>query len=124
MKKCKLCKNEKPLDHYYKSNAKGKNGQIWSYLDPYCRPCRSAYHAQRKRDLKVRAIDYLGGCCSHCGLVDDPCVYDFHHLDPTKKEFSFGRIGARSFDKIVSELDKCILLCSNCHRKVHSTPII
>lgn len=124
MKICKLCKNEKPLDQFYKNNAKGKRGQIWPTLDPYCCSCRSAYQSQRKRDLKSRAVDYLGGCCKHCGLIDHPCVYDFHHLDPDQKEFTLGKIGGRSFNKIVSELDKCILLCSNCHRKVHSTLII
>ena len=119
MKECKICKQEKTLDQYYRHTAKGKNGQQWPYYDCYCKKCRSDYQAERKRDLKIKAIEYLGGCCHHCGLIDDPRVYDFHHLDPSEKEFSLGQIGCRSFDKIKVELDKCILLCANCHRKEH-----
>ena len=61
----------------------------------------------------------MGGKCHECKLVDDPAVYDFHHLDPKQKDFSIGQ-QAKSFDKIKSELDKCIMLCANCHRKMHN----
>lgn len=44
--------------------------------------------------------------------------YDFHHLDPNQKDFSIGK-QSKSFAVIRSELDKCVLLCSNCHRKRH-----
>lgn len=66
-------------------------------------------------------VEYLGGRCQHCGLEDD-CVniYDFHHTNPVKKDFeiSGGKVRS-SFESIKKELDKCELLCSNCHRKEH-----
>ena len=61
----------------------------------------------------------MGGKCADCGLKDDPSVFDFHHLDPSKKEIAFGSRGGKSFDTLKPELDKCILLCANCHRKRH-----
>ena len=84
-----------------------------------CKPCRSEYTSDRRREIKIKAIEYKGGKCEHCGLIDSPEVYDFHHLDPSKKDFSVGK-QQKAFETIKKELDKCILLCSNCHRKVHS----
>jgi hypothetical protein len=71
------------------------------------------------KEIKEKAIEYLGGKCTDCGLVDEPCVYDFHHLDPTQKEIAFGSRGGKSFESLKPELDKCVLLCANCHRKRH-----
>ena len=68
------------------------------------------------RQNKLRAIEYLGGHCTDCGNKFPPYVYDFHHLDPTIKEYSVTRLMGRKWEGIVPELDKCILLCANCHR--------
>ncbi len=69
-------------------------------------------------------IEYLGGKCEKCGLVDDHVVYDFHHTDPNEKEFTIGEkvasLAARNWDKVREELDKCQLLCVLCHRKHHA----
>lgn len=69
--------------------------------------------------LKQKAVDYKGGCCVFCGYHEHMGVLDFHHLDPTTKEFSIGSKGyTRSWEKVRAELDKCILVCANCHREV------
>ena len=120
MKVCKKCKAEKENDEFYSQIQRGTNGQVWSYLDCYCKVCRLDYASERFKNIKIQAIEYLGGKCVDCGLVDMPCVYDFHHLDPTKKEIAFGSRGGKSFKTIKEELDKCVLLCANCHRKRHS----
>mgnify|MGYP005855513707 CR=1 FL=1 len=45
---------------------------------------------------------------------------DFHHLDPQKKDFNLGiAIIQWKWEKVKPELDKCILLCANCHRELH-----
>ena len=93
-------------------------GQVWPYYDPHCKKCRSLLSSQRRRDIKVKAIQYMGGRCSRCKNNYSPCVYDFHHLDPTKKDFTIGS-QAKAFASIKEELDKCVLLCSNCHRETH-----
>ena len=71
---------------------------------------------------KREAIDYLGGECKKCGLRDDNLhVYDFHHRDPSKKHFGLsGKFKSNSVETLKPELDKCDLLCSNCHRKEHT----
>jgi hypothetical protein len=69
---------------------------------------------------KARAVEYLGGECRHCGLVTDHlCVYDFHHVDMKEKEADPGSLLHYSWTRIQKELDKCILLCANCHRIEH-----
>jgi hypothetical protein len=74
---------------------------------------------QKTAELKQQFIDYLGGSCKHCGYDKCPAALDFHHLDPSQKEFSIRSVKTRSFELVKEELDKCILLCSNCHREEH-----
>lgn len=45
---------------------------------------------------------------------------EFHHLDPSKKEFTLSKRGARSLERLRAEVDKCVLLCSNCHAEVEA----
>ena len=112
MKECKSCGEEKPLDNYYKHPHRA-DGRVSD-----CKECYKEDMNRRKRALKQEAIAYKGGACEHCGGVFHPAVYDFHHLDPAEKDFSMGSKSC-SLDKVVDELDKCILLCSNCHRMEH-----
>lgn len=58
--------------------------------------------------------------CINCG-ESDPCCLDFHHTDPSKKEFSLAEAVGRglSKEKIKKEIDKTQILCANCHRKHH-----
>jgi hypothetical protein len=72
-----------------------------------------------RQKLKLRAIKYKGGCCQICGY--DKCVraLSFHHLDASSKDFSIGG-KSKSWNTIQSELDKCVLVCANCHAEVHA----
>src|SRR5574343_385892 len=72
------------------------------------------------REFKMTCVNYKGGACESCGLVDIPDVYDFHHKKPQEKEFAIAAKGLTSFtDEVKRELDKCSLLCANCHRREH-----
>ncbi len=76
----------------------------------------------RREKLKKKCIEYLGTKCQDCGLIDDcPVVYDFHHRDPKTKVCAIGKLLQRATfgQKLMTELDKCDLLCSNCHRRRH-----
>ena len=67
------------------------------------------------------AIEYKGGKCEQCGY--DRCIeaLEFHHTDPTKKDFNISSKGyTRSWKRVQEELDKCVTLCANCHREVHA----
>ena len=79
--------------------------------------------AVAKRRTKVRklAIDLKGGRCRICGYDSWIGALEFHHPDPSKKDFSISADGTtRSWERVRQEVDKCILLCANCHREVHA----
>lgn len=74
-----------------------------------------------RRNRRKKLIEHKGGRCERCGFCYPVEVFDFHHRDPNKKEFNLTVVGmgARSWERIVAEADKCHLLCANCHRIVH-----
>ena len=76
--------------------------------------------AQHKKQLRQQqAVERLGNCCSCCGKQYPNCVYDFHHVNPKEKLFSIGENPLIGKKKYFAEVDKCILLCANCHRMHH-----
>ena len=114
MKECTICKITKNLTDFYSSK---RNNKIQYYSE--CKKCSNKRTVQQLRDKKKKAVEYLGGKCLDCGLVDLPIVYDFHHRNPKEKDFQISRFRNFTWNKIKTELDKCDLLCSNCHRKRH-----
>lgn len=87
----------------------------------YCsRRCVNRDKVRRWRQrVKERAVAYKGGSCERCGY--DRCVaaLTFHHRDPTTKSFGIAEKGVtRSWKRVKEELDKCDLLCANCHAEV------
>jgi hypothetical protein len=73
--------------------------------------------AWRQR-AKKRAVEYKGGKCQACGYCRCIRALKFHHLDPDKKDFAISSV-SRSWEVIRKELDKCILVCGNCHDEIH-----
>jgi hypothetical protein len=72
--------------------------------------------AVRKRLVLVDSLK-TGKCCEDCKIEYPPFVMDWHHIDPTQKSFGIGQGRVRhSIKKILEEIAKCVLLCSNCHR--------
>lgn len=85
-----------------------------------CVKCASISVQKRRDKLKELAIEYKGGCCQKCGYNKCLGALEFHHLDPNEKDFGIAEKGiTRSFEKLKVELDKCILVCANCHREMH-----
>lgn len=77
--------------------------------------------AKRRRRVKEMAIDRLGGMCQVCGYQRCQKALDFHHKDESNKKFGISDQGySRSWKAIEAEVDKCYLLCANCHREVHA----
>jgi 5-methylcytosine-specific restriction endonuclease McrA len=75
--------------------------------------------AKRRRKIKALAIEYKGGKCQLCGYCKYQGILELHHLNPLQKGFGISDKGyTRSWEKVKAELDKCILLCANCHREV------
>jgi len=77
----------------------------------------SVYNYRRR--LKEKLVQYKGGKCEICGY--DKCIsaLDFHHLNPSEKDFNLASSKVLSFEKCKLEVDKCILVCANCHREIH-----
>jgi hypothetical protein len=77
--------------------------------------------ARFRRRAKARAVEHMGGRCFGCGWSGPPAVFEFHHLDPDLKSFGITQDGIpRRWEKVVAELQKCVMLCANCHREVHA----
>lgn len=85
---------------------------------------------QREYVLKLRQdlINYLGGCCSSCGYSKSIYALEFHHKNPTDKEFGIGAfmnkgiyLNLTKMKKLIKEVNKCIILCCNCHKELHRT---
>lgn len=76
----------------------------------------------RRKHIKYKKLirEYLGGKCSRCGYDKCLAALDFHHKDPSQKSFNVGSV-VRAFEKVKPELDKCELLCANCHRELHAS---
>lgn len=133
---CKICKLEaystKDLEKF-KSHPASKYGRKL-----ICKQCHSiqltkhrkenrdkvnAYNKAKGRTNKIKGILLKGGKCEHCGLsynTTNATIFDFHHVKPLDKEFRMGGVVISSLKRFLKELEKCILLCSNCHRLVHN----
>ena len=87
--------------------------------DPEFRKEMLAKQLDRKRANKQKAIEYMGSKCEDCGQEYHHSVYEFHHVDPSEKDKSIGHLRSHSWERIKEELDKCVMLCANCHRVRH-----
>ncbi len=74
---------------------------------------------KRRTLIKNKAVDYKGGKCSKCNYNRCVSALEFHHLNPLNKDFTISKFLNFSWEKIKNELDKCELVCSNCHREIH-----
>jgi hypothetical protein len=100
--------------------------------DLLCANCHRIRHAREaagshyrvvelRRETKRRAIASFGGVCGACGGTYVPAALEFHHPDPSKKEFAISVDGIyRSWEKVRKELEICVMLCANCHAEIHS----
>ncbi len=84
--------------------------------------CKSKFFVTKyRRELKIKLVTYKGGKCEICGYSKSVAAMDFHHHDPDIKEFAISRKGqCHSFEEAKREVDKCQLLCANCHREKHA----
>jgi hypothetical protein len=104
-KKHKYCSKKcKTKAYYYKDSM--KNGRTAQKLRGY----------QKKKDL----IKELGGKCQICGYNKNFTALDFHHKNPEEKDFVISGKHNNSFEILLKEVRKCMLLCRNCHAEIHN----
>ena len=108
MVECKICGRQYEFDK--------KKGHTKSV-------CNSCTVNKQRFTRKKRCIEYKGGKCERCGYNKCDRALTFHHTDPSKKEFQIGGNHARSWEATKSELDKCMILCFNCHMEVHDEEV-
>lgn len=77
-----------------------------------------------EKQRKIKLLKLKGGCCIVCGFNKSKSALDFHHLDPSKKDPDIVLTKNMGWDKLITEVNKCVILCSNCHRMVHAGEII
>ena len=113
LKRCPSCDTTKPLSEFYKRST-GKAGS-------WCKKCMTSQVVERQRRYKAEAAAYKGGCCQSCGFDKYLGALEFHHVDPTTKNGDIVRFSKGLQEPTVkAELDKCVLLCANCHRMAHA----
>jgi hypothetical protein len=85
-----------------------------------CFKCNVERVTKRRKEVKKKLVEALGGECYLCGYNDYIGALAFHHLDPNKKEFGLSDKGnTRSYERQLKELEKCKLVCLNCHAEIH-----
>lgn len=84
-----------------------------------CKSCWNKRTAKDQQDKVILLKTEYGGKCAKCGY--DKCIdaLEFHHLDPSIKEFHLGEHRGRSLENLRQEMEKCILVCRNCHTELH-----
>ena len=92
------------------------------YIRYRCILCRSKVSKEYKRRLKAKLVEAFGGCCKICGYDRYIGALEFHHLNPDLKEFKIS--STQSFAKAYEEAQKCILMCSNCHKEAEAKIIM
>jgi 5-methylcytosine-specific restriction endonuclease McrA len=76
---------------------------------------------KKRKKIRLKAIETIGGKCMKCGYNKCIEALEFHHKNPTEKDFSISKRGhCRSWERVSEEIKKCDLLCANCHREIHA----
>jgi len=110
---CPKCKKDVETRKFYQRRGK-------QHSSTYCKDCTTKQTNERHRKLKSQMIEYKGNSCVRCGYNKYQGALEFHHLDPNEKDFNPSLLKKYKFDeRIKEELDKCILVCANCHREIH-----
>lgn len=131
-KTCTKCNTERSVLDFNKNKRK-KDG-----LQGYCRDCTKEINKdtyarlpQRREKIRERNTEhrlhtqrlvtrYKRMCkCAIC-KESEPIALDLHHVDPTEKDAEVGKLLTGSMRRLRNEIRKCVVLCANCHRKVHA----
>ena len=113
---CNKCKIRKSLDLF------GVDNSCMNKHKGICRECESKINRMYYSKNKIELIKIKGNVCEVCNKQFDWWVYDFHHVDSSIKETKMSQLYKTrnmNLEKVLEELDKCILVCANCHRDIH-----
>lgn len=91
--------------------------KFYGKMKTTCYSCHGKAIEKERKARRIKAIEHKGGKCELCGYNKFSGALEFHHLNPKKKDPSGLR--AYSLKRLLLEVDKCMLLCANCHREKH-----
>lgn len=75
---------------------------------------------ERRKERKGFLADYKRDCGCRICAENEPCCLDFHHINGKEKDFTLATLRSYSEETMMKEINKCAILCSNCHRKLHA----
>jgi hypothetical protein len=113
---CTICGKEYIYQRNSRHSSVKPGFSIGGHRAKCCGSCKTQKHNVLK---KKRCVEYKGGKCSICGYNNYTGSLQFHHVDPNEKDFEIGRNWSKKWNDLKRELDKCILVCANCHGEVH-----
>lgn len=128
MRTCSKCKCEKEVSEFHKTKSRADGLSVW------CKECQKNHKKQHYQSYKEKYLtnNYerrkwfynlkRGLKCSRCGF-DHPAALDFHHKNNESKEFNISKQyhgNPYMKEEILKEIEKCEVLCANCHRIEHS----
>jgi hypothetical protein len=111
---CEICKVKLNDKNAYLRKEKNRN-----VFHGHCKECFSKNLFEKRFNFKKKALEYKGDCCESCGYNKDITALEFHHKNPAQKEINPAKLYHKPWDFAKEELDKCSVLCSNCHREEH-----
>ena len=117
---CPTCQEEKDIKDFYQKKDRKKGASS-------CKICFNKYCTERSIQKKIDAIIYKGSKCNDCDISYPKypyVIFDFHHTNPTNKDFDWSKMRLISKERMLSELDKCDLFCSSCHRIRHHKELV
>ena len=119
----------RPQDYINGHNARkyhGKDGTLWAAEQRWRAKNKDKLRVKKRnyyRKRKLMAIEILGNKCETCGVAyngTNAPIFDFHHKDPSKKKDMVSRMLInKAWSKTLKEIEKCALLCANCHNQYH-----
>lgn len=102
-------------------NSRNNSVPVYPLSDKWPLDIQKRVHNRKK----IWCIDYKGGKCEVCNYSRHPSALEFHHKNPLLKKFEIGDSKNTISKKVLQkELDKCALLCANCHREVHAGLVV
>ncbi len=111
-RKCTKCKKDKNIEefHFIKTEKR---------YNSWCKVC--LYQRQKNRwvELKKKIITVMGGKCCKCGYNKNDAALCIHHLNNKNKNFDWNQLRLRTWNIVEKEINKCILVCCNCHAEIH-----
>lgn len=116
-KTCPKCQQKLELnaDNFYMR----RNG-----FHHWCKQCNNTITYTKQKEQKLRSVEYKGSKCCLCGYSKYVGALDFHHIDPSKKDFDLSSLRSYTWETVQKELDKCILVCRNCHAEIHGKVVL